>query len=629
MKKSGAIIALLFISFGLYLSFGFFHLTKFETADEHYWIYDPVEGRIHDYWKAISKKRWLDTRINDKPGVMLAYVSGIGIFFEDNLHKRVIEPVDYQSAFTSAETERINLAFRLPLLIFNGLFTVLFLFWAIKRLTGDAWLGLVAVSLILLNPIIIGVSQIINPDSLLWIFSFSALISLLNYLKYETKKDAVLCSIWLGFALLSKYSAIIFVPFFFLIILVFLLQEDDRMEFIRKAKENILSYFLIILGSFLVFALLMPAAIIQPSFLYYGTIGFKGMAPIFWSIVFFASVIYLDAHFLRANFFFFLARLTKRVFPFLMKLALFVIAVIFSLAVANWSVGSNFLDIKGINFDAGRSYPFRRQDFFDKLFLEIYPLVFSLSPLVLFFLLILWIKGILTKLKYPLIIFCLSAFLIVFYAAVLRQDLLVNIRYSVMLYPILMLLVAFSINEFTPKKIGKLAKFVILFAIIGISSASLWLIKPFYFNYTNNLLPKKLIITGAWGYGGYEAAQILNALPNSKNLKVWSDYWGVCYFFDGICVQASGYKNYMSKSEENTIDYYVMTRRGAITNAKIWNTLKEDLPEKPIWRLNIDNRPKNFISVYRAKKESDPIDENDKVLDLPITKEESAGESGN
>ena len=603
IKKSGLIAIFFLVSLSLYFAFGFHHLAKFETADEHYWMYSPTAGRIHDYWNAIAMKDWSRTRINDKPGVMLAYVSGIGIYFENGLNNRVIAPGNYTSAFSSAETEKINLSFRIPLLIFNGLFS-LFLFWAIRRLTKSKWLAITAVSFILLNPIIIGVSQIINPDSLLWIFSFSALISFLNYLKYRKLSDIILCSLFFGFALLSKYSAVIFIPFFFVVALLYLLQEKDQLEFAKKAKENALAYLSILAGSFFVFTLLMPAVIVTPSYFYYGTIGFKGMAKIFWSLMIINSLLYLDAYIFKAKYIFTLSKWIGKIFPRLIKLVFALIASMFFLVLVNWSVGDNFLDIKGINFDAGHDYSFRRQDFMDKLFLEVYPLVFSLTPLVLLSLIALWTKGIFKQLRRPRLVFVLSSFLIVFYAAVLKQDLLVNIRYSVMLYPLLMLLAAISVDEFILARVGKVEKSIIVFLVIVISTTSLWLIKPYYFNYTNNLLPKNRIITGAWGYGGYEAAQVLNALPNSKNLKVWSDYWGVCYFFDGTCVQASGYNNYMGKSEENTIDYYVMTRRGQITNSKIWNILKEDLPEEPIWRINIDDRPKNFISVYKAKKDA-------------------------
>jgi 4-amino-4-deoxy-L-arabinose transferase-like glycosyltransferase len=608
-------LLLLLISLSLYFSFGFYHIAKFETADEHYWLYDPVEGRIHDYWNAIGKRDWFSTRINDKPGVMLAHVSGIGILLEDNLHKRAIEPADYQSAFSSAETERINFAFRAPLLIFNGLFS-LFLFWLIKRLTENRWLALMAVTLILLNPIIIGVSQIINPDSLLWIFSFSALLSLLTYLKYRKKIDVALCALLFGFALLSKYSAVIFIPFFFFVMLVYLLQENDRLVFAKKVQENTLAYFSILGGSFIIFAFLMPAVIINSEFFYSGTIGFKGMEPIFWSVITANLLIFFDAYFLKSGGLFFLAKIIRKVFPYIAKVLFALLAGIFCLVLINWSVGDNFLGIKNMNFDAGRTYPFRRQDFMDKLFLEIYPLIFSLTPLVLLSLIALWLKGIFKTLRYPLVVFCTSTFLLVFYAAVLKQDLLVNIRYSVMLYPLLLLLAALSLDEFILSKVKDFRKLVTLLGVMVISSLSLWFIKPYYFNYTNDLLPKNRIITGAWGYGGYEAAQVLNALPDSKNLKVWSDYWGVCYFFDGTCVQASGYNNYMGKSEENSIDYYVMTRRGQINNSKIWNILKEDLPKKPIWRLNIDEREKNFIAVYKAKKD-EMFDRDEKSVEMP------------
>ena len=80
-KKDWSILLLLFIIFPLvaYLWLGFQNLTKFETADEHLWINNPYEGRIHQYWDAMSQKDWSQTRINDKPGVSLAYISGLGL----------------------------------------------------------------------------------------------------------------------------------------------------------------------------------------------------------------------------------------------------------------------------------------------------------------------------------------------------------------------------------------------------------------------------------------------------------------------------------------------------------------------------------------------------------------------
>ena len=48
-KKQWSFAWLILIPLCVYFYFGLSHLAQFETADEHYWIYDPVEGRIHDY----------------------------------------------------------------------------------------------------------------------------------------------------------------------------------------------------------------------------------------------------------------------------------------------------------------------------------------------------------------------------------------------------------------------------------------------------------------------------------------------------------------------------------------------------------------------------------------------------
>ncbi|MEI9967005.1 MAG: hypothetical protein WDN67_05300 [Candidatus Moraniibacteriota bacterium] len=71
------------------------------------------------------------------------------------------------------------------------------------------------------------------------------------------------------------------------------------------------------------------------------------------------------------------------------------------------------------------------------------------------------------------------------------------------------------------------------------------------------------MVTGAWGYGGYEAAQVLNALPNAKNLVVWSDYDGFCPFFVGKCMRGTTVKKY-GAGDYRGIDYFVMTRRGKL-----------------------------------------------------------------
>ncbi|HDZ85159.1 MAG TPA: hypothetical protein ENH35_01240, partial [Candidatus Moranbacteria bacterium] len=68
-KTSLPVKFFLALSLIIYFLFGFNHLTESVTSDEHYWVYD----RVPEYWEAISNQKWKKTRVNDKPGITLAY----------------------------------------------------------------------------------------------------------------------------------------------------------------------------------------------------------------------------------------------------------------------------------------------------------------------------------------------------------------------------------------------------------------------------------------------------------------------------------------------------------------------------------------------------------------------------
>ena len=78
MKKDQIFIkAALILSIIIFYSFGTYHLAKFETVDEHFW----KEIRISRYWQALKNQNLEETYINDKPGVTVALISGIGLIF--------------------------------------------------------------------------------------------------------------------------------------------------------------------------------------------------------------------------------------------------------------------------------------------------------------------------------------------------------------------------------------------------------------------------------------------------------------------------------------------------------------------------------------------------------------------
>jgi hypothetical protein len=102
---------------------------------------------------------------------------------------------------------------------------------------------------------------------------------------------------------------------------------------------------------------------------------------------------------------------------------------------------------------------------------------------------------------------------------------------------------------------------IILALFLGIFT--LWNEKPFYFGYTNFLLPEKFSITQSWGHGTYEAAEYLNSLPGAENKVIWSNTNTICMFFKGKCLNTR-------KIDLNVVtpDYFVISKRGELKAEK-------------------------------------------------------------
>jgi hypothetical protein len=242
-------------------------------------------------------------------------------------------------------------------------------------------------------------------------------------------------------------------------------------------------------------------------------------------------------------------------------------------------------------------------------FLEWIPILFSLTPITLigtlsFFLSTLR-KDISPDTRFIAITFPI---LIVLYLFIfLAVGLLVTPRYSILLYPLFAFLAALGISHMaTHFKTVSFIRPILFLLILGASLLSLYSIKPFYFNYSNLLLPKQALISDSWGYGGYEAAEYLNSLPNASALTVWSDYYGVCEFFVGKCLTA-----YTFNGNEIQPDYYVLTRRGKIRYMSRYDRWEQKSGltayryydrTDPAWSLAIDDRPGNYVKVFKVEK---------------------------
>lgn len=625
-KEKYTIYTLLFITIATFFSFGFFHLAQFETTDEHLWKYT----RIPQYWNALKAADWEQTYINDKPGVTVALISGIGLLTESAPSKNLIVDTtnphrDLYERYKSDEILRLNFLFRLPVLIFST-FSLLLFFWLARNIFDSPWLALLTTITIALNPIIVGIAQIINPDSFFWIGSGLAAFSYLALLKKNQKKFLYLCILFTGFALLSKYTAVTL--FIFYVIALFshvLFSQEKNKTVLQNAfiARNTVFIALIFAGSIAIFILLIPAIFVEPKLLIKGVSQFispKELVALMFVLGCAALVMHVKKD-LYAHIATFLQK-RKRIITAAISI-LFLFVFIFSLV-------NVYTDQKMIPFDALKdaAYANEPKDFNFKpyfaddprpwkktklYFMETYPFIFSLTPIALLSIMYLAVRSFSKKIALESlhIYFSVSTFFLIYFLLTIFARIVTNVRYSIMLYPLIVLLVVVALYEVSRQITVSQKKFFAIMSVVLIVTGSftLWSIKPFYFSYASPLLPQKFSIHDSWGHGSYEAAQHLNSLPDAENLIIWSNSKTACAFFNGKCLRSR--KIDLAKIEP---DYFVISKRGEIKKRNHFKLLNKPdhykdsdyyfshLHENAVWNLPINNRPDNYIIIIPFEK---------------------------
>jgi hypothetical protein len=595
---------------GVYALFGSLHLTQFVTADEHYWLYE----RVPKYWNAWGDWELRKTFINDKPGVTLALVTGPALLVLSDTSEHCVEQDNRLYDCQVEDTTPLLLAFRLPILIANGLILV-YLFFLLSRLFGP-WVALFASTFTALSPVLIGMTQIVNPDALLWSTSAAALFSYLAALKSGTRQDIVMTVLFTALALLSKYTALILFPTYALALFIsFVAQPKDTPapELVASLKTGVRRLAAIAAASAALVLALVPAFFLERKYLaeYLATVPDKEVLLFVFAPL--ALMLLGDVFLFRSRLLLFCRATVQRITPFLRLIALFALLLLLAVIAARylypgWSIYAIPFDIKDLT-DA--RYHSSVPNVFEAFFLEWNAVLFSLPPILLASLALVAIFGLQKKplAEVPTILL-LTSFALSFTLMLIHSNILATARYAIMLFPVLALIGAFGLSEVARigEARGKEWRPAIAVFAIAASVLSLGAIYPFYANYANALLPRQALIADAWGYGGYEAAQYLNALPDAKNLTVWSDYYGVCEFFVGQCLTAYTF-------DGNTIrpDYYVLTRRGEaryMSRFDRWERLSGLTAHRyyrqtaipPLWSLAIDNRPGNYVKVFKVER---------------------------
>jgi hypothetical protein len=554
-------IVLVTLTVGLFLFLGLWRVGHFSAVDEPLWTFD----RIPKFWQNVEQLTWSRTRISDKPGITVAYFSGIGLLS--------VNPLEYKSQYWDEPKWRehyditdMNAAFRAPLVIVTGLLLLLF-FFLIERLTGRTK-GVLATILIGTSPMLLGISRIINPDALLWSFVPLSLLSYLVYKKNRAPRFLYLAGIFLGLSLLTKYvSNILFVFFFGLTFLEYMLRsKKERLaelphQFFKRAG---IDFLILSFSAIATMYLFYPAlwvsfhSLLRATFL---SDAFVKVWPFFFGLI----------AFLIADYILFRNRIIGTILDFLTRFKLIIvrgITVFFLLCVAI-ALYNTWTNMSLIDFPSIISAPktaYNKFGFFPVFVANFYPLLFGVTPIVLVFSLLGIIRLLFRKMTRTTdkIIFIGVLFILFYYLGTTINKVAAMARYQIILYPIIALIAGCSIgNALRMLKrdvyhFSESRKFrsIMVTVVFGISLISVWLIKPFYLAYASSLLPEPYYLDiKDMGTGSFEASEYLNSLPNAKDISVWADKKGVCANFVGHC-----FTNFdFTKLKGKTFDYVIIS----------------------------------------------------------------------
>lgn len=588
-----------------YFFFGLQHIGSFITADEHYW----VEERIPQYWEAWDEGKWKKTLINDKPGVSLALVSAPALLFHGDTMLSCQEKEGWFSGCDPEETSWLYASFRLPILVTNALLLVL-IFFSVRTFAGR-FVATAATGLMALSPHLLGMSQIVNPDSLLWSTGSAGIFAFLAFLRTGRKSFAIWTIVALTLALLSKYTAIIAI--FFLPLIALSIRFLDPGFSPIPPKKKLASLIAISLSPFLLFLVFVPGVFSSEeritAFLTAGTGSFLpwvGYAAL-------VGVLAITAF----------LRIPKRIGTIirnLIDISLRMLAVIFVALVLAFLAGRALYP----SWDIFTAIPFDIKDLsnaryyfaealspIDIAFIEVSPLAYGLPLATLGFALFAIVFAAVSRKREGLpVTLVLTLFIVLHLAALGFSNVFAIPRYIILAFPISAFLAALGMKEaweLVPKRhrTGKRAA-IALAIVTAVLLASLFLSKPYYVNFANGLLPERSLIAHSWGYGGYEAAMHLNTLPDAKHLTVWSDYYGFCEFFVGRCLTAYTFDPAIDP------DYYVLTYRGEARYMSRYDRWEEKSGLRayqyydrtdPVWELDINGKKGNFVKVFRVDKE--------------------------
>ena len=610
------------------LYFGLPRLQTFSGVDEPYWSY----GRVPKFWQSVKEGNWKATHLCDKPGIGTVLVSGAGLPFIHN-NPKDLQKLRYEPKRPGELSDIWSLYFklRLPIFIFT-LLSLPYFYYLIRKLLGQNTARL-AIIFIGLSPILLGISLIINTDAVLWILTAISTLNLFIFFKTGEKKHLYLAGFFLGLSVISKYVAnVLFVYFFLLFLLEYILANQGKMSVAEYLKKSLIDYFLLFATAMVTAFVFFPATWVKIKILFKYTVAhpvFSSTLPIIIGLL---GLLALDYFILKSKISAIIFGFLEKYKNIILKIAIGVFLALILLVILNVYFGVKFYDIqslitspKGIgqDLDAGDASVEKIINaskgtgllnifnlYVGAILADLYSLLFSISPFVLFFILFSAIALLLDKRigRDSIIAFYIIVFILAYYFGSALNNVTTTVRYQIMTYPLVFVLAAIGANKFLEyEKIKKFfaapaAYLVFILVLIG----SLIGIRPHFLAYASEILPKDMIVNfKGMGEGSFEAGQYLNSLPEAHDLTIWSDKGAVCEAFVGKCYIDFKYE----KIEDVHFDYFVVStdrrsrslKRTAGTKMGSLIDFEKAYPSDDFdYQIIIGGRPVNFVKVIKA-----------------------------
>jgi 4-amino-4-deoxy-L-arabinose transferase-like glycosyltransferase len=396
---------------------------------------------------------------------------------------------------------------------------LLVFYFFLKKLFGEtiALLGFIFIGL---SPIIFGISLIINPDSLLWIFLPLSLLSYFVFKKEEKVPYLWASGIFMGLSLLTKYVANILYIFFFMLPFLEYIFLEKKPALTSYLKKAFLNYATMVLISMAIFFFLYPASWVDFDVLLKGTFlskAFETTWPLFAGIF---ILITIDIFALKN-------KATQWVLNFVSKhrnLLVQTVSVIFLFAIA-FVLLDTYAGMKPFDFVSILSSPkgIGARNIFESfagaILADTYSLIFGICPFALAALIFALLMNLKKKISYTLescIVFYFTIFILLYYFASSVNEVAATVRCQITLYPLAFIISAIGVfqiislekvKRYIPHALAIILTFAI--SLIGVFS-----IRPFYFAFASPLLPQKYLLNYKdMGDSSYEAAKYLNSLP--------------------------------------------------------------------------------------------------------------------